>query len=696
VSRREFRAAVSAPRPLGAFAMAAAASAALFATGQVAVPAMAVQAAAMLAALLLRERPLAIQRSGLVLNALLFGVIGASAWLWLRGAPATVALAHFAALAQALQLLDARPRSSEFLLVALALFQVILASSLTDSLWFPVFLVAFLPAAVWTLIVHTLRAEALEAGDAAAAARITTPGLLRTTLFSSSLSVLVALAVFPVLPRMRAGVVRPPGFGAALPTSGFSQAVELGDLGRIRSDPTPVLHVETLEGAAPAEGEGYWRGLAFDHFDGRRWSVTPSVRSFAGMAGEAAVDVDPRGGPPDLVQRVIREPVEAGALFASGRPRRLSGPLGRLEQDANGGLFAPGGEETRVAYTVSSRRETPDAAALRADRAAPPRGDPQRWLALPPLSPAVAARAQALVAGAGSDAERAARIERWLREHGRYTDVPPEIDPGDPRSPVEVFLDGSLAGHCEYFATAMVVLARSAGLPARLVNGFAGGRRNAFGDFLTLTRADAHAWVEIHYAGAGWVRYDPTPPDLRTTATAAGLGARLAELASAAELWWFERVVEFDRSDQARALRSAWLGWRRWRAEAGAAPAESARSPARRDPRGVIDARGIAAAIALLGLAAAFGVWRRRAARPGARVPESYAAALRLLARRGLVRAPATPARAFASTAARVLPPPAADAFAALTEAYLAERFGGRHDAGGAEELRLLRDSLRA
>jgi transglutaminase-like putative cysteine protease len=695
VSRRAFRGAVAAPRPLGAFAMAAAAGAALAATGQVATPVVALQAGGFLAALALRERPFALQRSALVLNALLLGAVAVAAALYLRGAPATVALAQFAALAQALQLLDARPRTSEFLLVALALFQVILASSLTDSLLFPIFLVVFLPAATWTLVVHTLRAEALEAGDPAAAARVTTPGLLRTTLFSSTLSVLVALALFPLLPRMRAGVVRPPGLGSGLPTSGFSDAVELGDLGRIRSDPRAVLHVETLEGNAPAEGEGYWRGLAFDRFDGRRWSVTPPVRSFAGMAGDAAIDLDPRGGAPDLVQRLIREPVAAGALFAAGVPRRLSGPLGRVERDANGGLFAPGLEEARVAYTISSRNRTPDPAALRADRAAPPRGDPERWLSLPPLSPGLAERAQALVAGAASDAERAARIERWLRENGRYSDVPPRLDPADPRSPVEVFLDGGMAGHCEYFASAMVVLARSVGLPTRLVNGFAGGRRNAFGDFITLTHADAHAWVEVHYAGAGWVRYDPTPPDLRSAVAAVGFGARLGELASAAELWWFERVVEFDRSDQARALRAAWLGWRRMRAETSA-PAGAARPDELDDPRRLVDPRVLLGAGALLALGIGVGLWRRRASGPGARTPASYAAALRLLARRGLVRAPSTPAREFASAAARALPAAAGAAFAALTEAYLAERFGGRGAAAGWEELRALRDSLRA
>jgi hypothetical protein len=683
---------VDTPRPLGALVMVGAASASLAATGQLAPWAVAAQVASLGAAFLLRERPQAWQRSPALLNGGLLAIAAVTLVLWLRGHAFIIALAHFATFTQGLQLLDARPRKSEFLLVALALFQLILASNLTDSVFFPALLVVFLLATVWTLLIHTLHAEALEAGDPLAASRVTTPGLLRTTLVASTLSVLLALAMFVVLPRMHSAVIRGGSLAPRMATSGFSDQVELGELGRIRSDTRPVLHVETLSGDEPASGAGYWRGLAFDRFDGRRWSVQPARRRRLPGLVEWGIDVEIGGPAPDLVQRIAREPVASGVLFSAGRARKLSGPLAHVERDTNGGLYVSAQADERVSYTVSSHSAVPTRTALVADRAAPPPRDPERYLQLPPLSPWVGELAVRIVEGAASDAERAARLEAHLRQNGRYSHTPPVIDPNDPRSPVEVFLERGSEGHCEYFASAMVLLGRSLGLPMRLVNGFAGGRPNRIGGFVTLSRADAHAWVELHFEGAGWVRYDPTPPDLRLIAGAGGPLSGLREFASAIELWWFQRVVEFDRSTQGRALRSAWLAWRRWREPGSHAPAEA--TARNEDPGRFVDGR-VVVATALL-LATFLALARLRGGRRRSPVPDWYAAALRLLARRDLVRAPSLPARTFARQVAEALPGPAAVAFAALTEAYLAERFGGRVAEDGPDALRSLRDSLGA
>jgi transglutaminase-like putative cysteine protease len=693
VSRRVFRGVVSAPRPTSAWVLVIVASATLWITGQLDPGAVAAQALAIGFSFLRRARPHAWQRSPVALNVGMFGIVGQTIFVALRGEPSTVALAHFAALTQGLQLVDSRPRSTEYLLVALALFQVILASNLTDSVFFPPLLIAFLLASVWTLLVHTLRSEAIEAGDPGAVTRAITPGLLHTTLIASGLAVLLALALFVTLPRLRSNLVAGPGIAPAFAAAGFSSRVQLGDIGRIREDPKIALRVETLEGSAPPAAERTWRGLAFDHFDGTAWSITPPGRLPVAGSPEGGVGFGPRPKVVNLVERIVREPVEAGVLFASGDPRQLQGTVRRVERDASGGLYAAGQADERIRYTVATYLHRWRDEDLRRDRAVAPARSGTRYLDLPPLAPQVSELAHSIGVGASSDADRVRAIERHLIERGRYTREAPTLDLSR-GSPVEAFLRGELAGHCEYFASAMVLLARSLGLPARLVNGFAGGRENRIGGFIEVRRSDAHSWVEVHYERAGWVAYDPTPADLRAISAAGlSLSERAAELASALELWWYQRVVGFHRSDQIAALRRGWMAWQG--SDAEEAPAQ--RSPARAWSGMGSSFSGLA--LPLLLLAALIGagarLWRWRRASAGSEVPRVYLAALRLLSRRGLVREAGTTARAFAQRVSRERPGAGALAFATLTESYLQQRFGGLPPRAGIAELRALKRSLR-
>ena len=165
MSRRSFRSAVDAPRPASAWVLVTVASATLWITQQLSPGTLIAQVAMILFSLWRRESPFRWQQSPVALNVGMFGITWVTVALALDGEPSTISLAHFASLMQGLQLMDSRPRKTEFLLVTLALFQVILASNLTDSVFFPPLLIAFVCSAVWTMLVHTLRTEALEAGD---------------------------------------------------------------------------------------------------------------------------------------------------------------------------------------------------------------------------------------------------------------------------------------------------------------------------------------------------------------------------------------------------------------------------------------------------------------------------------------------------------------------------------------------------
>ena len=130
-----------------------------------------------------------------------------------------------------------------------------------------------------------------------------------------------------------------------------------------------------------------------------------------------------------------------------------------------------------------------------------------RALASSPYRP-VAALARRLAAGARSQWDVVERVQSYLVDGHRFrytTDVPP---PGE--LPLVDFLLRTRAGYCQHFAGAAALLLRMAGVPSRMVTGFAPGVRTERG--FVARDVDAHAWIEVYFEGFGWVPLDPTPP----------------------------------------------------------------------------------------------------------------------------------------------------------------------------------------
>jgi hypothetical protein len=135
--------------------------------------------------------------------------------------------------------------------------------------------------------------------------------------------------------------------------------------------------------------------------------------------------------------------------------------------------------------------------------------DPQvtATLDLTPYGP-VAALARRLAAGATSQWEVVARVHRYLLDGGRFR-YTTNLPPAGP-FPLVDFLLGDHAGDCQHFASAAALLLRLAGVPARVVVGFATGVPEPGGRF-TVRDVDAHAWIEVYFQGYGWVAFNPTP-----------------------------------------------------------------------------------------------------------------------------------------------------------------------------------------
>jgi len=160
-------------------------------------------------------------------------------------------------------------------------------------------------------------------------------------------------------------------------------------------------------------------------------------------------------------------------------------------------------------YTVTTSRVQPDVDLLRRPQSVPaPIRD--TYAVVPELSDEARAVLEEATAGATTPFDRVAALQSYFRDTDFvYDESTATPSPGS--DALTDFLTGR-QGFCEQFASAMAALVRGAGIPARVAVGFIGGGRED-GDRYTVTTRDAHAWPEVWFQGAGWVRFEPTPRD---------------------------------------------------------------------------------------------------------------------------------------------------------------------------------------
>ncbi len=269
----------------------------------------------------------------------------------------------------------------------------------------------------------------------------------------------------------------------------------------IRTNEAPPVPAET--GPASSPPRHYWRSLTYDAYTGRGWLTTETTAQ-SYQAGEAAIPADRPG------RRVLHQEVQ---VIASDRKRMYAaGELVTADHDytINWRSAADPFAATidAAAYQVDSLIPVVGEADLRAAGANYPNWVSRRYLKLPPQLPGrIRTLALDLTATAPTPYDRAKAIEQYLRAFPYTLDLP---KPPRQRDIVDYFLFDLQRGYCDYYATAMVVLARAAGLPARLAVGYLSGVYDADAGRYVATEADAHAWVEIYFPEYGWINFEPT------------------------------------------------------------------------------------------------------------------------------------------------------------------------------------------
>ncbi|AWH20568.1 DUF3488 and transglutaminase-like domain-containing protein [Stenotrophomonas sp. ZAC14D2_NAIMI4_6] len=297
----------------------------------------------------------------------------------------------------------------------------------------------------------------------------------------------LALACFWLFPRLATPLWGIPD--RAVGTPGLSDTMEPDQWLDLMADDTPALRVQFF-GAAPAAEQRYWRGPVMTRFDGHVWRRDPAAQF------RTPAVVEQTGSGWDY--QIDYEPTDRRQLVALDLPR--SAPAGaRLDADMS--LSS----DRRLSALTRWRLQSAPARRFDATLSAEQR---RAALQLPAgFNPRTATLARQWRQEAGNDdAAVVRRALAWITTDFSYTLETPVAG----RDPVDAFLFDYKAGFCQHFSSSFVVLMRNAGIPARVVTGFAGGTRNRIGNYWVVRRMDAHAWAEVWLPQQGWVRVDPT------------------------------------------------------------------------------------------------------------------------------------------------------------------------------------------
>jgi len=483
---------------------------------------------------------------------------------------------HFLLFVMLVRLYSATSDRDAFFLAMLAFAAVLAAAILTIDTSFLILFFVFLLFGVSTFVGMKMRRGATgtitpKPMPPAQEQRLSR-ALSLAALSVSAGAIVLGGTLFFFFPRFSAGYMGRTNLQPSLMT-GFSDDVELGQIGEIKKNATVVMRVKT------GQPVGYpllrWRGIALSTFDGKRW--TTQSRHAAALLPDASGWIyvgDPEqkqgGAAMGLNYEVFLQPIATDTVFAPSNAVSVQGNfagenLGAgwmsrrsyLFRDASGSLYNPFRNYSPVRYLGFSRLPAINATRLR--NAPDQYTDEMRaqYLQLPVLDARIAGLAKSLTAQARTPYDKAMAIENHLRGRYSYT-LNLTGKPGD--DPLAHFLFETRAGHCEYFASAMTVMMRTLGIPSREVNGFLPGEYNDLGGDYIVRASDAHSWVEVYFPGEGWVTFDPTP----AVAPSSAIFSRLAHYIDWLELSWNEWVINYDFAHQVQMAQILQRNSRSW------------------------------------------------------------------------------------------------------------------------------------
>ncbi|CAI2719116.1 transglutaminase TgpA family protein [Nitrospina watsonii] len=433
---------------------------------------------------------------------------------------------------------------------------LLIGAIFTQDIVFAFLFLAFYLLLCWALMFYHMMVEKVGSRSAPDAFRsVGEADTARGALFGlSAFMIVVSLAmtvtIFLSFPRFGLGFLELAT--ASAPVTGFSDKVRLGEVGKIKENQNVVMRIEFTRDGKPyrPSSKVLWRGVALDHYDGETWSSTMSMvwRSRHRPGTNTALFHVPN--PQNVVeQEIYMESFDSPVIFTYGVPMKIDGTFERIQMN-NGQVFKTtdnhmGPRRFSMISDLGKEYQSfrlpvqPDLSFMQ--------GFPNPHLQRPPVSQDLQKLAARLVQDTDPVPLKASKIENHLLQFKYSMDMKRETG----LSAIDEFLFVRKAGHCEYFASAMVLLLRLNGVSARVVNGFMGTEWNEMGNYMIVRQAHAHSWVEAYIPGKGWKTYDPTPPDPGGAVTRLNALSRTYDMM---RLYWQRYIVKYSARDQVRIV----------------------------------------------------------------------------------------------------------------------------------------------
>jgi transglutaminase-like putative cysteine protease len=296
----------------------------------------------------------------------------------------------------------------------------------------------------------------------------------------------------------------------------------------------------------------YWQAIAYDTYEDGGWRIDDTTETRLHFPDDGALELPPSWARDVVPQTVVNYLPNSSFIYAAPEvvetDRQMFVESTRDDQDkelvssVRSRYILRKGDR----YEVSSRVSIADAESLRSSSTFYPDWVSERYLQVPDsITPETISLAEELAAPHDSPFDKSIAVRDYLRNNITYND---QIDaPPEGAEPVHHTLFVTQEGYCNYYASAMTVMLRSQGVPARVVSGYAQGEYDETSQSYRVRASNAHTWVEVYFPQYGWIQFEPTAslPLVDRPATAGG-GDAFASPALPSDFNEEDRLEDFD------------------------------------------------------------------------------------------------------------------------------------------------------